>query len=153
MSRCKNGSSPGQNCPMCPYVVSGFLIFRNPVTMCGHGNRVTSQRNRRFPKQNGPFVARSRSSISTNTRSSPNYMISTNVKDIRRNWAKIGPFFPKIRGHFYGFRRSKSAFYRSGMGNVAWVRSTTGGRQAWTTSRQFRLFRIFRLFRLFRLFR
>ena len=59
------------------------------------------------------------------------------VKDIRRKWAKIGPFLPKIWGPFLWLSHlKKTRFSASGMGNFAGVRSMTGSRQACTTSLQ-----------------
>ena len=54
--------------------------------------------NRRLLGQNGPFFARSSSSSSSSKR---NYINPTNLADIRRKWAKFGPFYPKKLGPFF----------------------------------------------------
>ena len=49
------------------------------------------------------------------SRGKRNYMIWANLAVIRRKWAKVGPFYPKKSGPFFGFRRSKTCFSASGM--------------------------------------
>ena len=53
-------------------------------------------------------------------------MILPNVRDIRRKWAKIGPFLPKIRWPSLRVSYRKTRFVASGMWNFAWVRFKTG---------------------------
>ena len=57
--------------------------------------------NRWFLKQNGHFFARSSRRI---------YRILSNVQDIRRKWAKIGPFSPNISGPFLWLPNLKNEF-------------------------------------------
>ena len=71
--------------------------------------------------------------------SSPNYMISSHRGDIRRKWAKIGPFSPKISGPFYGCRPLEKRVLVSPICGISHGgRSVTGSRQSRTTSLQLR---------------
>ena len=74
--------------------------------------KVLRRKERRwFLEQIGPFFAR--------RSRSPNYMNLSNFQDIRRKWAKISPFPPKIWAPFLWLSPIENAFYRSGYGDFA----------------------------------